>query len=44
MIAYMVLTFVISWSLWLALGLTSPAGPHGPLLLLGVFLTGSPAI
>ena len=44
MIAYLSLTFVISWSLWLASGLRSPDGPHGPLFLLGVFAPGIVAL
>lgn len=44
MIAYLALTFVVSWSLWLASGLGSPAGPHGPLFLLGVFAPGIVAL
>jgi len=37
---YFVLTFTVTWSLWLASGIASPAGPHGPWFLLGVFAPG----
>ncbi|MES2178344.1 MAG: type II CAAX endopeptidase family protein [Gemmatimonadota bacterium] len=37
MIVYFVLTFAVTWGLWFAAGVSSPAGPHGPLVLMGVF-------
>lgn len=44
MLAFVVLTFALSWSLWFASGITSPAGPNPLLLLLGVFAPGIVAI
>jgi len=44
MLTYFLLTFLVTWSLWFASGITSPAGPHGPLFLLGVFSPGLVAI
>ena len=44
MIPYLLVTFVVSWSLWLASGLTSAAGPRGPLFLIGVFTPGIVAL
>jgi membrane protease YdiL (CAAX protease family) len=43
-IAYFAVTFVLTWSLWFASGLRSPAGPHGPLFFLGVFAPGFVAL
>lgn len=44
MITFLIATFIVSWSLWFASGMTSPAGPHGPLFLLGVFTPGFVAL
>ena len=44
MTAFVVLTFALSWSLWFASGVTSPAGPDTLLFLLGVFAPGIVAI
>jgi membrane protease YdiL (CAAX protease family) len=44
MLVYLLLTFVVTWSLWYASGLGSPAGPHAPLFLLGVFTPGIVAL
>jgi uncharacterized protein len=40
MIMYFVLTFIVTWSLWFASGMASPAGLHRPWFLLGVFAPG----
>ncbi|MEO6222855.1 MAG: CPBP family intramembrane glutamic endopeptidase [Vicinamibacterales bacterium] len=44
MMAFVVLTFALSWSLWFLSGVTSPAGPNTPLFLLGVFSPGIVAL
>lgn len=44
MITFFVATFIVSWSLWFASDVASPAGPHGPLFLLGVFTPGFVAL
>ena len=44
MLTYIALTFVVTWSLWFASSIVSPADPHGPLSLLGVFTPGLVAI
>lgn len=44
MTTYFVLTFILAWALWFASGIGSPAGPHGPLFLLGVFAPGLVAL
>jgi hypothetical protein len=44
MVTYFVLTFIVTWSLWFASGIASPAGPHGPWFLLGVFAPGLVAL
>lgn len=44
MIRFFILTFVFTWSLWFASGISSPEGPHGPLFLLGVFSPGLVAL
>jgi membrane protease YdiL (CAAX protease family) len=43
-LAFVVLTFALSWSLWFASGVTSPGGPNQLLFLLGVFSPGIVAI
>lgn len=42
--AFFVLTFALSWTLWWASGVTSPAGPNSLILLLGVFTPGIVAL
>src|SRR5687768_6923152 len=44
MLAFVVLTFALSWSLWFASGATSPTGPNTPVFLLGVFAPGIVAL
>lgn len=45
MIAYFVLTVIVTWALWFASGIASPAAPpRAPLFLLGVFAPGLIAI
>jgi aquaporin Z len=44
LILYLVLTFALTWSLWFASGIFSPAGPDFPLFLLGVFMPGIVAV
>lgn len=44
MTTYFILTFVLTWALWFASGIASPAGPHGPWFLLGVFTPGLVAL
>src|SRR5688572_10792887 len=44
MLAYVVLTVALSWSLWFASGATSPSGPNTPIFLLGVFSPGIVAL
>jgi membrane protease YdiL (CAAX protease family) len=43
-LAFVVLTFALSWILWFAAGIASPGGPNTPLFLLGVFSPGIVAI
>jgi hypothetical protein len=40
MLTYFALTFILTWSLWFASGIASPAGPSTPVFLLGVFTPG----
>lgn len=44
MTAFVVLTFALSWTLWWASGVTSPAGPNTLIFLLGVFAPGIVAL
>ncbi len=44
MLAFVVLTFTLTWSLWFASGVTSPAGPNPLLFLPGVFAPGIVAL
>src|SRR5688572_1611350 len=44
MLAYVVLTVALSWSLWFVSGATSPAGPNRLIFLLGVFAPGIVAL
>ena len=44
MMTYFILTFILTWTLWFASGILSPAGPHGPWFLLGVFAPGLVAL
>ena len=44
MLAFVVLTFALAWSLWFASGVTRPEGPNTPLFLLGVFSPGIVAL
>lgn len=44
MTAFVVLTFAVSWTLWWASGVASPAGPNSAVFLLGVFAPGFVAI
>jgi membrane protease YdiL (CAAX protease family) len=44
MLAFVVLTFALSWTLWWASGVTSPTGPNTFVFLLGVFAPGIVAL
>ena len=44
MLAYVALTFALSWSLWFASGVSSPGGPNTAVFLLGVFSPGIVAL
>jgi membrane protease YdiL (CAAX protease family) len=41
---YFAVTFLVTWSLWFASGVTSQTGSHGPWFLLGVFSPGLVAL